>query len=161
MRRYRAIGILIVILVLLVTLFSRRFFFNPITFEENGITYLPFKEYRNPMSYSYWGDNIEVKDVHNNKDIHYLYDQLLLCEKLGTNIPDDLIAEDNGCLSIYSYHPELGKANTTDLWWLGGESDIIRVGGRWEISGVVVSSQYVRLTPGLKAFLNQLFTAGI
>ena len=137
------------------------YFFSPIFFKTDSITYLPFYEYKRPMTYQYYSyKNNKVKgDIKDGEDdISFIYDELKKSKIIGPgviidskkyNIPDEYIGE----LSIWSsIGKERGMVN--NITWYGSKTNICKVTAMYKLSQQSTACDlYIEVTKPLSEFL--------
>jgi hypothetical protein len=150
------------IVILLLTIFglyiNSTYFFSPLTFRQDNITYLPFTWYSTPMIYSYEGHDkflgVSGYDIKNNADIRFIYKQLKMGKVINYEIlktKSDEIAE--GILVINSKN-----STVTHITWFGNDNNICAVNGQYKVKGKVTQTKiYIEMTPELKDFFDLKF----
>jgi hypothetical protein len=160
MKRKRIFIILTIIALLFCTTFyiHSKYFFNPITFKEDNITYLPFTWYQKPMIYSYRSlvnNKIKGENIERDKDISFIYRELKKSKIIGPiqlNNGAEPIKPLIGNLTIKS--SKSGGCNVTTLMWYGKESNICEVSGGFLINNQRTNTNLViEITSDLKNFL--------
>ena len=164
MKRKRILIILIATALLLCTslYIHSKYFFNPITFKKDNITYLPFSWYEKPMMYSYeslTNKNISSENIQSDKDINFIYRELKKSKIIGpiqlengTELSKPLI----GQLIINS--SKSGGCTVTTLKWFGKDSDVCEVSGEFLINNKRTTTKLIiEITSDLKSFLMSKF----
>ena len=161
MKRKRILIILIAAVLLLSTSLyvHSKYFFNPLTFKEDNITYLPFSWYEKPMKYSYVSfvnGNIKGENIEREKDIKFIYAELKKSKIIGP------VQLKNGTVTSRQFVGGLvinsPKCTVTVLKWFGKDSEVCEVSGEYIIDNKKTNTQLeVELTSDLKKFLLSKF----
>jgi len=141
--------------------FNSTYFFSPILYKPDSITYLPFYWYKRPMTYQYYtykNNKIKSEIKDSDSDIRFIYDELKKSKIIGPgvlidnkkyNIPDDYIGE----LSIWSsIGKERGMVN--NITWYGSKINICKVTGMYKLNQHDTTCDlYIEVTKPLSEFL--------
>jgi hypothetical protein len=163
MKRKVVIIILILLIPIIVSIYiHKKYFFNPITFKQDSITYLPFTWYEKPLTYSYisrTNGKIKGKNIKNDKDINFMYKELKKSKLIGPIISMNRMIENKplaGELIIYS--SKSGECVVTDIRCYGRTSDICEVSGQITIGDNKINTDLlIKPTSNLKKFFDKKF----
>ena len=122
----------IVIIVLLGLFINTKFFFNPILYKKDNITYLPYSWYTNPMSIEYNSLDLNSPDgwktiiIKDKKEIRFVIDelkrgeQILESKPINPNILNEIIIRpSNGSvvLDVFIYtNKKIARVNSTSTF---------------------------------------------
>jgi hypothetical protein len=173
MRKTTIYGIIIAISVYIggyLVYINNTYFFNPLSFKKDSITYFPYDIYQKPMAYTYEKGGYTGKGdfIKNETHIKFLYKQFKQSKIIGNSINQPRkLGKPFGCISIYSnVDSSKTAAIVTHFFWYGTTkaNDIAEITGevdtKSEIPGKTEKKEgylYIKMTPELIQFLQKNF----
>lgn len=138
------------------------YFFNPYTFKQDYITYLPYTAYKKSMGYTLTDNCVQdnIKILFKDDEIKFIYTELKKGEVLGNSVEHhSLWKKPKGVITIYSdVDNKEGMAIVSRVIWYGEDYNYVKASGEFEVKGEkIVGYLYIRMTPKLKNFFSEKF----